>query len=218
MKNLVSISEAARLLGVCCDTLRGWGNIVPIRTPGKHRRYKLADIEKLTGDYKPVDNTNRCAIYARVSSHDQKKKGDLGRQSKRLVGEAAGRGYILVKVFEEVGSGMSDSRSKLRQLFRLVENQQINKVLIEHKDRLSRFNFKFLVEYFHSHSVEIEWVDDVLGKSYEQELVEDMLSLIATFSARIYGKRAAENKKKHGNNSRLQNGTQAEQQAANFAA
>ena len=120
MKNLVTIGEAAKLLGVCCDTLRDWEGIVPVRTPGKHRRYKLTDIEKLTGDYKPVDNTSRCAIYARVSSHDQKKKGDLERQKNRLVNEANRRGYVLVKVYEEVGSGMSDSRSKLRQLFKLL--------------------------------------------------------------------------------------------------
>lgn len=53
-----------------------------------------------------------------------------------------------------------------------------------------------LEAYFNSHGVEIEWTDEVLGKSYEEELVEDILSLMASFSARIYGKRSAENRKR----------------------
>lgn len=53
-----------------------------------------------------------------------------------------------------------------------------------------------LEAYFNSHGVEIEWTDEVLGKSYEEELVEDILSLMASFSARIYGKRSAENRRR----------------------
>ena len=56
--------------------------------------------------------------------------------------------------------------------------------------------FNFLVSYFASHNVTIEWVSDVLGKTYEEELVEDILSLMSSFSNKIYGKRSAENRKK----------------------
>jgi predicted site-specific integrase-resolvase len=78
----------------------------------------------------------------------------------------------------------------------MVSNKEINKVVIEHKDRLTRFNFEFLVEFFKSHNVEIEWTDNVLNKSFENELVEDMLSLLSSFSNKIYGKRSSENRKK----------------------
>jgi predicted site-specific integrase-resolvase len=91
---------------------------------------------------------------------------------------------------------MSDTRPKLQALFKLVDDEHIRRVVIEHKDRLCRFNFGFLEAYFASHGVVIEWVDDVLGKSYEEELVEDILSLMSSFSARIYGKRSAENRKR----------------------
>jgi predicted site-specific integrase-resolvase len=104
--------------------------------------------------------------------------------------------YQVVQVFEEVGSGMSDERPKLKRLFKLIESDQIDHVVVEHRDRLCRFMFQFLVDYFASHGVQIEWVDEVLGKSYEEELVEDILSLMSSFSAKIYGKRSAENRKR----------------------
>ena len=64
-------------------------------------------------------------------------------------------------------------------------------------DNVQRTALLGLLEaYFNSHGVEIEWTDEVLGKSYEEELVEDILSLMASFSARIYGKRSAENRKR----------------------
>ena len=106
------------------------------------------------------------------------------------------QGYKLVAVLEDVGSGMSENRPRLRKLFKLINEHKIDRVVVEHKDRLTRFGFGLLEAYFNSHGVEIEWTDEVLGKSYEQELVEDILSLMASFSARIYGKRSAENRKR----------------------
>lgn len=139
---------------------------------------------------------NRVAVYCRVSSHDQKQKGDLERQVGRVLSHCVTKQYQVVQVFEEVGSGMSDERPKLKRLFKLIESGQIDRVVVEHKDRLCRFMFQFLLDYFASHRVQIEWVDEVLGKSYEEELVEDILSLMSSFSAKIYGKRSAENRKR----------------------
>ena len=202
-KKMVSIGKAADMLGVCLDTLREWdkeGKIVPVKTPGNHRRYLVSDIEKFQGIAVKEDKTDIVSIpvvaYSRVSSHEQKAKGDLERQSGRLLTYCVKKGYNVVKSYEEVGSGMCDTRPRLRQLFKLVEEKQVKKVVVEHKDRLTRFNFQFLSDYFGSHGVEIEWTEDVLGKSYEQELVEDMLTLMSSFSNKIYGKRSAENRKK----------------------
>ena len=91
---------------------------------------------------------------------------------------------------------MCDTRAKLQNLFNLVSEKQIDKVVVEHKDRLTRFNFKFLEAFFTSHNVTVEWMEEVLGKKYEDELVEDMLTLMSSFSNKIYGKRSAENRKK----------------------
>jgi predicted site-specific integrase-resolvase len=110
--------------------------------------------------------------------------------------EALKRGYSIVAVFDEVGSGMNDNRKKLQKLFELVEKKEIDVVLIEHKDRLSRFCINYLISYFKSYQVRVEWAEDTLQKSYEAELVEDILSLMASFSAKIYGRRSSQNRKK----------------------
>ena len=81
-------------------------------------------------------------------------------------------------------------------MFELVESKQIDIVFIEHKDRLSRFCFNYLVSYFNSYGVKIEMVESVMGKGFEQELVEDILYLMASFSAKIYGKRSSQNRRK----------------------
>lgn len=200
-QKLLSISKAADILGVHINTLRTWdeeGKLEAVKTCGNHRRYRLTDIQKLCGEYQEQEqnkNIIRVGTYCRVSSHEQKQKGDLERQNGRVLAYCVKQKYHVVKSFEEVGSGMCDTRPKLQQLFKLVSNKEIDKVVVEHKDRLTRFNFEFLSQFFASHNVEIEWIGEVLGKSYEAELVEDMLSLMSSFSNRIYGRRSAEIKK-----------------------
>lgn len=207
MNKLITIKRAAEILSVSNETLRNWekdNKIIPVYTAGGHRRYKLSDIEKMSGLESVPENilTNRCAIYSRVSTSDQKQHGDLERQVGRLSAEAVKRGFSVVSIFEEVASGMNDKRVKLHKLMDLAIDKKIDIVLIEHKDRLTRFMFDYLVKFFQSHNVKIVWTDDVLtNKSFEQELTEDILSLMASFSAKIYSKRAKENRKKKNVNS-----------------
>lgn len=200
---LLTLSEATEMLGVHENTVRRWGDdgtLRMVRTPGGHRRFPLSGVEEmLRGPKTPLEDETteiRVAVYCRVSSHDQKQKGDLERQVGRVTTHCINKGYNLTALLEDVGSGMSDNRPKLRKLFDLVNHHKIDRVVVEHKDRLSRFGFGLLEAYFNSHGVEIEGVSETLGKSYEEELVGDILSLMASFSARIYGKRSAENRKK----------------------
>jgi len=204
MDKLITIKKAAEILSVSDETLRNWekeGKIVPVYTAGGHRRYKIEDIESMAG--KVVETpalTNRVAIYARVSTSDQKTHGDLERQIGKLSSEAVKKGYTVVAIFDEVASGVNDKRIKLHKLMDLAIENKIDIVLIEHKDRLTRFMFDYLVKFFGSHGVKIIWTDDALtNKSFEQELTEDILSLMASFSAKIYSRRAKENRKKKKN-------------------
>lgn len=200
-QRLISIGKAAEQLGVCIDTLREWdkaGTLKPVKTAGNHRRYRVEDVEKMNGTFvedKAQKGEVRAAIYCRVSSHEQKQKGDLERQVGRVLKYCVEKKYKTVETFEEVGSGMKDDRPKLKRLFKLVEERKIDKVVVEHKDRLSRFMVNFLTEYFAAFDVEIEWMSEILGTTYEQELVEDILSLMSSFSNRIYGRRSAENRR-----------------------
>lgn len=204
MNKLITIKKAAEILSVSDETLRNWekdNKIVPVYTAGGHRRYKSEDIEQMAGKIVELPKqANRAAIYARVSTSDQKTHGDLERQIGRLSSEAVKRGYSVVSIFDEVASGMNDKRIKLHKLMDLAIENKIDIVLIEHKDRLTRFMFDYLVKFFNSHRVKIIWTDDVLtNKSFEQELTEDILSLMASFSAKIYSRRAKENRKKKKN-------------------
>lgn len=200
MSRLLSIKASAEFLSVSQETLRNWekeGKIVPVYTAGGHRRYKKSDIDSLSGDPKQeIKQTNRVAIYARVLTSDQKQHGDLERQVGRLTTEAIKRKYSIVSVFDEVASGMNDKRQKLHKMMDMAINKEIDYVLIEHKDRLTRFMFDYLIKFFKSHGVEVIWTEEVLGRSYEQEMVEDILSIMASFSAKIYSKRAKDNRKK----------------------
>lgn len=196
---LLTPEKVCAALNVSIQTLRLWdesGKLSAIRTPGGHRRYRESDIYKFIGITKsPEEIEESVALYSRVSSGEQKTKGDLDRQNTRLTEYAAKKKYKVNYVFIEVGSGMNDSRAKLQPLMKLAREKKITKVVIEHKDRLIRFNFNLLKVFFESHNVEVEYVEEVLPKSYEAELIEDMLSLMASFSAKIYGKRSAERRK-----------------------
>lgn len=199
-ERLVSIKEAAELLGVSKSRLRAWddnGKFPAVRTPGGQRRYRLSDIRRFQGLVEQEEGkTDAVAAYLRISSHEQKQKGDLDRQKGRVLQHCAEKGYRVGYVLEEVGSGMNDGRAKLHRLFKLAIDRQICRVVVEHKDRLTRFAFGVFDVFFKSHGIEVEWLEDVLPKSYEAELVEDMISLMSSFSARIYGRRSAENQRK----------------------
>jgi len=197
---LVTIRKAAEILGVGIPTLRTWdraGKIPAVRTPGGHRRYLIDDLDKFQGLVRKTQvKTDKVAVYCRVSSHEQKQKGDLDRQKARILEHCARKEYRVTCVLDEVGSGMTDTRPKMLKLFDLAVKGGISRIVVEHKDRLTRFNFNIFKTFFASHGVEIEWIENVLPKSYEAELVEDMVSLMSSFSARVYGRRSAENRRK----------------------
>ena len=197
LEQLLTITQVSEILNVSKWYIRRLStDTLPVyKTQGGHRRYRKSDVLEMVGTKEDV-NTNSVAIYSRVSSHDQKQKGDLTRQKDRLYNYCIDKKYTVVDSFEEVGSGMNDKRAKLKKLIKLVSEKKINKVIIEHKDRLTRFNFNLFVLFLETHSVIVECVEEMLPKSFENELVEDMISIMTSFSAKIYGKRSHKNKKK----------------------
>jgi len=199
MEKLITVTKAANQLGVTKKTLQDWdraGKLTALRTVGGHRRYRQSDIKKLQGIEQESLDRNQVAVYCRVSSQDQKQKGDLDKQKARLLEHCATKEYKVEAVLVDVCSGMKAKRPYLTQLFKLVSNHKINRVVIEHKDRLCRFMFEVFEAFFNSHGVKIEYIEEVFPKSFENELVEDMLSLLSSFSSKIYGKRSAENRRK----------------------
>ena len=182
---LVTLKKAAEILGCGTSTLRTWDknkSLVAVRTPGGQRRYRTEDLDRFQGIIKKTSKKSESvAVYARVSSHEQKAKGDLDRQKGRLLEHCVKQSYSVTHVMEEVGSGMTDTRPKMLRLLELATRGEIGRVVIEHKDRLARFNFNIFQKFFESHGVQVEWLENVLPKSYEAELVEDMVSLMSSF-------------------------------------
>lgn len=196
---LLSIRKAAEYLDVTEDCLRKWekgGKITPFKTAGGHRRYKREDLDRLVG-IESDDEMKKvcCATYARVSSNEQKQKGDLDRQSQRLSEYCAKNNIMVTHIIKDVGSGLNDNRSGFIRLTDLIIAGKVNKLVVEHKDRLTRFQFKFIKKMFESYGCEVIVVNND-SISNEEELCQDMMSLLASFSGRYYGNRSAERRKK----------------------
>jgi predicted site-specific integrase-resolvase len=201
MEKLISINKASKLLGISDWSLRRYSEntIKPVLTEGGHRRYRLSDILKLQGVVETKEE-QPVAIYCRVSTGDQKNKGDLTRQKERLVDYCVKNSLKIEHIFEEVGSGLNDKRKKLRELFTLVSTNKVSRVIIEHKDRLTRFNYNIFEHFINSYGVVIDCIETVLPKSFENELVTDILTIMSCYSAKIYGIRSHMNKKKENEN------------------
>jgi predicted site-specific integrase-resolvase len=197
---LLTVSEVGSLLNLNKISVRKIPieNLPVIYTTGKHRRYKESDVRTYMKIENPIINKidKGCAIYARVSSNEQKTNGDLERQKNRLIKYCIDNKLKIVNIYEEVGSGMNDNRQKLHKLFSQVINKEIDTIICEHKDRLTRFNYKIYERFANSYDVQIIHVENVLPKSFETEIVEDMISLMASFSAKVYSQRGRKNKEK----------------------
>ena len=199
MDKLYSISKTADILGVSQKTLRVWdkqNKLIPVLTSGGHRRYKESDINAFIGiDSISNDNKEICVIYARVSSQKQKTSGDLDRQSQRLSEYCAKHNLYVEHIIKDVGSGLNDKRIGFNQLTNLVITGKVNKVIVEHKDRLTRFQFNFIKKIFKTFGVDIIVIDDKDEISDIEELTRDMMSLLACFSGKHYGKRSLERRR-----------------------
>lgn len=197
---LIRLAEAADLLALNKDVVRDMadaGKIPYVKTPGGHRRFRLSDIHEMMGIADTSIKERKVAVYCRVSSHEQKTKGDLDRQKGRLLEHCVGQKYEVGHVIADVGSGMSSGRAGLKSLIEKVIDGEVSVVIVEHRDRLTRFQFPIFERFFGSYGTEIEVLSSIVeDKSYEQELADDLISIIASFSGKLYGRRSGENRRK----------------------
>lgn len=203
MDKLYSISKTAEILDVTPKTLRIWdkeNKLKPILTSGGHRRYKESDINAMMGYVDDVsEQLMVCATYARVSSQKQKNSGDLDRQSQRLSEYCAKNNLYVEHIIKDCGSGLNDKRSGFIKLTDLIINGKVNKVVIEHRDRLTRFQYYFIEKIYKVFGCEIIAIDDKEDVSDAEELTRDLMALLASFSGKYYGKRSLGRRKKNDN-------------------
>ena len=188
MDKLYSISKTAEILDVTAKTLRIWdkeNKLKPVLTSGGHRRYKESDINKILGIEEIQDEKKEvCVTYARVSSKKQKVSGDLDRQSQRLSEFCAKHNLYVEYIIKDCGSGLNDKRSGFVHLTDLVIKGKVNKVIVEHKDRLTRFQYNFIEKMYKVFGCEIIIVDDKEDVSDAEELTRDLMALLASFSGK----------------------------------
>ena len=179
----VNLTEWARKQGVHPQTAYRWfrEGTLPVPAVRVNSRSILVSPDAST---EPVEAA--YGLYARVSSHDQ--KDDLDRQVARLTRWAAGAGGQVVRVEAEVGSGMNGSRAKVR---RMLADPKVTDVVVEHRDRLGRMNAELVESALAAHGRRLVVLDD--GEA-DDDLVRDMVEVLTSFCARMYGRRSARNR------------------------
>ena len=193
---LLRPTDAAELIGCSADTLRRASDrgVLPVlRSTGRgDRRYRESDLWAYIGANSQADVRDRVeAHYVRVSGSDQ--KTSLADQKTLLATSATGPVF---KVYSDVGSGLNSSRKQLTQLMADAKEGKFTVVRVTYADRLTRFGLEYLQAYFTLCDVELEILEDKRFKSSHEELTDDLLSLIASFSGKFYKMRSVENKRK----------------------
>lgn len=137
---------------------------------------------------KPMSNALRVFLYARVSSSEN--KDNLERQMERIRSFAIAKGYTIIGEVSEIGSGLNDNRKKLEKIL-LADNYDC--IIVEHKDRLARFGVHYLECLLEKQGKKIEVINEVPSNSKE-DLLQDFVSIITSFTARLYGLRRSRRK------------------------
>ncbi len=187
---LLSIGKLAKYLGVSVVTIRRWERLGKIkqavRTFGNHRRFNLNDCK-----FKHAD-TNNTVCYARVSSRDQLR--DLDTQSQVLLDYCKQHKITNTVLLTDVGSGLNYKKAGLNKLLNLILNQQIERLVINHKDRLLRFGSELIFRLCKHYDIEVV----LLNKQeldFKEKLCENVIEIMTVFCATLYGSRAHKNKK-----------------------
>jgi len=197
-ERLLKPREFCSLVGISYQTFKRWvreGRIMVVRTPTGRIRVPYSVVEHMLkgqtreGEVREVG----AVIYARVSSSDQ--RSDLERQVQYLTQYCSAKGYRVVDVLSDVASGLNTGRKGLLKLFDYVVNRQVDVVVVTYRDRLTRFGFEYLEYFFKQYGARIEVVYGEEPKDAYQELVEDLIAVVTSFTGKLYGVRSHRKKK-----------------------
>lgn len=180
LKKYTKISQYAKENNVTIRTVWRWiekGRLVIERT-STNRVFIVEDLEE-----KPLS----VAIYCRVSNSEN--KNNLETQKERLISYCNAKGWKVDKIVTEIGSGLNDTRPKLEKL---LLDTTISVIVVEHKDRLARFGINYIQKLLEKDQRRIEIVNNV--ESDKEELIQDFVSIITSYCARIYGNRRSKRK------------------------
>lgn len=187
--------EVRSILGITQQTLYNWTK------EGKIKFQKISDHLNIYDDdsvYALIGNkqnkkNRKIVSYSRVSTQNQKEQ--LKEQTQRIYDSCISRGIKLDKQIEDIKSGMSEDRPGFQELIRMIVKNEVELVVIENKDRLIRFGYSTIESIFKYFGTNILVLDDTIeNKTYEQELTEDLISIIHYFAMKSYSHRRKLNK------------------------
>ena len=190
MDRLYTMKEASKLIGATVRTIQRWdkqGKIRCVRTVGGKRRVPESEIKRILG----IHEERKIIGYARVSSRTQ--KDVLERQIELIKSYAKEKGWE-IEILKDIGSGLKEDRRNFKRLLKMVMNKEVSKVVIAYSDRLTRFGFKILEEFFKSYGTEIGVINKE-EKTPQKELIEDLITIISHFAGKLYGMRSHKYKK-----------------------
>jgi predicted site-specific integrase-resolvase len=186
---MLSTGAAARWLGVSVKTLQRWdreGRLQPFaRSASGRRLYAESQLLGLLGQQRPA-LPQRVVAYCRVSSRAQ--KPDLRNQRRVLEEFTVARGLANVEFIEEVGGGLNFRRRRLLELTDAIGRGEVSLLVLAHRDRLIRFGYEWFEHFAAAHGCEVLVLNQE-RLSPEQEMVQDMMTIVHCFSRRLYGLR-----------------------------
>lgn len=192
-KEYYKTGELAKMIGKHTRTVQIYctkGYINSIITPTGKRIISREEVIKYLKKSKLLyeDNNKIDLIYARVSTYKQKNRGDLDRQIEYITKKIINTTPKNLKIFSEVGSGLNDNRKELKKVLAMVMNDEVDRIFILYKDRLTRFGFNYLEQICNKFGTKIiEISKEIEEKSIQEELAEDIISIIHSFSGKLYG-------------------------------
>ncbi len=182
------LSKICKELSVSRPTLYNWEKqgIIKFHKIGYINFISDEDRNKLL-NIQPEPKEEKIVLYCRVNSTVN--KSNLETQKNRLINYANAKGYKVSEVVTEFGSGINDRRPKLEKL---LKEQNFTKLIVEHKDRLARLGFNYIETLLNKNDIEIEVINNI--DTDEEDIIQDFVSIITSFTARIYGKRRSKRK------------------------
>ncbi|MHB8255284.1 MAG: IS607 family transposase [Acidiferrobacter sp.] len=186
MSKIYSMGEFAKRIGRSAQTVRRWereGKLVAKRLPSGHRTFDESDVRHMMGR---APENRLTIVYCRVSRAGQ--KDDLASQVDAMETYCRGAGIAVDEWVQEIGGGMNFKRKHFLNILDRIQRGEVGKLLVAHTDRLARFGYDLIGHLATENGCEIVVVNQN-SLSPQQEMVEDLLSIVHTFSCRLQGMR-----------------------------
>jgi putative resolvase len=192
---MYSIGKFAKLINKHVRTLQRWDNegiYKPVKyTPKGRKQYSHEQYLEFINNQSSIVDEKQTIIYCRVSSFNQ--KDDLKSQISFIEEYCLNNQIHIDEVYSDIGSGLNYKRKNFIKLVNEITKNKIKKLIIAHKDRLVRFGFELIEELCIENNVELIVINDE-KVSPQEEMVNDLMSIIHVFSSRLYGLRTYKNK------------------------